>query len=257
MTPFFIAVAGKGGTGKTTISALLVQALVEAGAGPVLAVDADPNANLHEALGVEVRETLGEMREGAFQRSIPPGMSRTDYIRFRFRQVLVESDGFDLLAMGRPEGEGCYCFAHDLLRTCMRLLEKDYRAIVIDSEAGMEHISRGTIGHPDLILIVSDPGARGMRTAARIVTIASAMGMSGTPMRLVVNRETQEGSAAIPGLPDVIATIPEDPLVQAADLHGSPLVALPPGSASRKAIARLAARILELAEKASGSSLIG
>lgn len=256
MTPVFIAVAGKGGTGKTTVSALLVQALVEAGVRPVLAVDADPNANLHEALGVEVRETLGEMREGAFQKSIPPGMSRTDYIRYRFRHALVESDGFDLLAMGRPEGEGCYCFANDLLRTCMRLLEKDYRAVIIDSEAGMEHISRGTIGHPDLILIVTDPGARGTRTAARIVTIARAMGMSGTAMRLVVNRTVQGRAAAtVPGLPEVIGTIPEDPLVLAADLHASPLVSLPRDSPSRTTIARLAERILELAEKVSGSSM--
>ncbi|MDD1646013.1 MAG: AAA family ATPase, partial [Methanomicrobiales archaeon] len=129
MTPFFVAISGKGGTGKTTVAALLVQSLVEAGVRPVLAVDADPNANLHEALGVVVRETLGEMREDAFQKSIPPGMSRTDYIRYRFRQALVESDGFDLLAMGRPEGQGCYCFANDLLQTCMRLLEKDYQVV--------------------------------------------------------------------------------------------------------------------------------
>jgi CO dehydrogenase maturation factor len=107
---FVIAVSGKGGTGKTTISSLLIRSLIEEGQRPVLAVDADPNANLHEALGVEVRETLGNMREEAFTKNIPPGMSRHDYIRYRFRQALVESDGFDLLAMGRPEGSGCYCF---------------------------------------------------------------------------------------------------------------------------------------------------
>ena len=248
VTPFFIAVSGKGGTGKTTVSALLVQSLVEAGALPVLAVDADPNANLHEALGVEVHETLGGMREEAFLKSIPPGMSRTDYIRYRFRRALVESKGFDLIAMGRPEGQGCYCFANDLLQTCMRLLEKDYRFVIIDSEAGMEHISRGTIGHPDLLLIVTDPGARGMRTAARIVQIALAMGMSSTPMRLVVNRTRDMRPATVPGLPDVIATIPEDPLVEAADLAAHPLVTLPPDAPARREISRLANLVLEMAQ---------
>jgi CO dehydrogenase maturation factor len=246
VTPFFIAVSGKGGTGKTTVSALLVQSLVDAGVRPVLAVDADPNANLHEALGVVVRETLGEMREEAFQKSIPPGMSRTDYIRYRFQRALVESEGFDLLAMGRPEGQGCYCFANDLLKTCMRLLEKEYRVVIIDSEAGMEHISRGTIGHPDLLLIVTDPGARGMRTAARIMQIARSMGMPGTPMRLVVNKARQNEAATVPGLPAVIASIPRDPLVEAADLEARPLVSLPPASPARREIARLASLIVEM-----------
>ena len=159
--PFTIALSGKGGTGKTTISSLLVRAFIDAGECPVLAVDADPNANFHEALGVEVKETLGSMREEAFTRNIPPGMNRHDYVRFRFRQALVESNGFDLVAMGRPEGTGCYCFANDLLSECMQQLEREYRFLVIDTEAGMEHISRGTIGKPDVLLIVSDPGARG------------------------------------------------------------------------------------------------
>ena len=186
--PFTIAVAGKGGTGKTTISSLLVRALIEQGKTPVLAVDADPNANFHEALGVEVRENLGGMREDAFTKSIPPGMTRQDYIKYRFYQVLVEDDGFDLISMGRPEGTGCYCFANDLLKSCMRLLERDYQFIIIDSEAGMEHISRGTIGIPDLLLIVSDPGARGLRTASRIIDIALDLGISRSAMHLVFNR---------------------------------------------------------------------
>ncbi len=149
------------GPGKTTISSLLIRSLIALGEAPVLAVDADPNANLHEALGVDVRETLGSMREEAFSRTIPPGMNRHEYVRLRFRQALVEAEGFDLVAMGRPEGSGCYCFANDLLSECMLRLERDYHYIVIDAEAGMEHISRGTIGRPDMLLIVSDPGARG------------------------------------------------------------------------------------------------
>ena len=137
MRPFTIALSGKGGTGKTTVSSLLVRSFIDAGEIPVLAVDADPNANFHEALGVEVKETLGSMREEAFSRNIPPGMNRHDYVRFRFRQALVEANGFDLVAMGRPEGTGCYCFANDLLSECMQQLEREYRFLVIDTIDGL------------------------------------------------------------------------------------------------------------------------
>ena len=242
--PFSIAVAGKGGTGKTTISALLVRSFVEEGQVPVLAVDADPNANLHEALGVKVGESLGRMREEAFTRSIPPGMTRQEYIRYRFRQVLVEGAGFDLLVMGRPEGSGCYCFANDLLQSCMCSLERDYRFVVIDSEAGMEHISRGTIGKPDLILIVTDPGARGMRTAERIREIALSLGLDGARMHLIVNRFMGETTPADhPYLP-IIALIPEDRAVQEADLAGTPIAAIPGESPAMDAIRELAGRII-------------
>src|SRR5512136_2857190 len=186
--PFTIAVSGKGGTGKTTVSSLLIRSFIDLGEIPVLAVDADPNANLHEALGVPVHESLGSMREEAFSRHIPPGMNRRDYVRFRFRQALIESSGFDLVAMGRPEGSGCYCFANDLLSECMGELERDYHFIVIDTEAGMEHIARGTIGKPDLLLIVSDPGARGLRTIARIREIAVQLGLEDAKIQVVFNR---------------------------------------------------------------------
>jgi CO dehydrogenase maturation factor len=240
LIPYTIAVAGKGGTGKTTISALLIDALVHAGMTPVLAVDADPNANLHEALGVVVNESLGSMREEAFTRNIPPGMSRNEYIRFRFRKVLVEGRGFDLLAMGRPEGSGCYCFANDLLSTCMRVLERDYRFVVIDTEAGLEHVSRGTIGHPDVLLIVSDPGARGVRTVARIRDLAISLGLSTTAMMTVFNRIHGDSSFETPGIPARVALIPEDPSISGADLHGQPITTIPPGSPARVAVNSLA-----------------
>ena len=176
-SPFTIAVSGKGGTGKTTICSLLIRELVAAGHGPVLAVDADPNANLHEALGMELYETLGSMREEAFSRQIPAGMGRREYLAFRFHQVLAEAEDIDLVAMGRPEGQGCYCFANDVLRECMQQLAHHYRFMVMDTEAGLEHISRGTVGHPDLLLVVSDPGARGLRTIDRIRTTATQLGL--------------------------------------------------------------------------------
>jgi CO dehydrogenase maturation factor len=213
---------------------------------PVLAVDADPNANLHEALGVAVRETLGGMREEAFTRAIPPGMNRHQYVMFRFRQALVESEGFDLIAMGRPEGSGCYCFANDLLSECMQQLERDYRFIVIDSEAGMEHIARGTIGKPDLLLVVSDPGARGMRTIARIREIATDLGLEREKIHAVINRY-RSGTAPVDtagGQP--IAVIPDDPAVEAADLAATPVAMIPEGSPARRAVWELAVKIMAM-----------
>jgi len=251
--PFSIAITGKGGTGKTTVSALLVRALVDAGQVPVLAVDADPNANLHEALGVEVHETLGSMREEAFREHIPPGMTRNDYIALRFRQAIAEEQGFDLVAMGRPEGTGCYCFANDLLKTCMGLLGRDYRFIVIDNEAGMEHLSRGTIGVPDLLLIVSDPGARGIRTAVRIRDLARSLGLSTVPIRLVLNRWRGSMAEIPPDLAGVAAVIPEDPGIEAADLAGAPVGTQGPGSPARAIVEELAGEIMKMARESGGS----
>lgn len=247
--PFTIAVSGKGGTGKTTTSSLLVRCFIDLGVTPVLAVDADPNANLHEALGVAVHETLGSMREEAFSRSIPPGMSRHDYVRFRFRQALVEASGFDLVAMGRPEGSGCYCFANDLLSECMEELERDYRFIIIDTEAGMEHIARGTIGTPDLLLIVSDPGARGLRTIARIREIATQLGLPAEKIRVIFNRYKTGTAPVDTGTEEPIAVIPDDPAVEEADLSASPVSLIPPGSPARRAVQDLAETIIGLAEK--------
>jgi CO dehydrogenase maturation factor len=250
---FSVAVSGKGGTGKTTVSALLVRALVGAGVGPVLAVDADPNANLHDALGVTLEGTLGCMREEAFRESIPPGMARNDYLALRFRQSLVEGEGFDLIAMGRPEGSGCYCFAHDVLRSSLRLLGKDYRFMIIDNEAGMEHIARETIGVPDLLLIVSTPDSRGIRTAARINELARSLGLTGVPVRMVINR--WQGGKVISGqsVPETIATIPEDPVVLQADFEGRPVGLIPPQSAAALVVDRLARDIIAMAREKEGA----
>lgn len=252
MSPFTIALSGKGGTGKTTISSLIIRSLVDLGERPVLAVDADPNANLHEALGVRVHETLGSMREQAFTRQIPPGMNRHDYIRFRFRKVLVEATGFDLVAMGRPEGTGCYCFANDLLSECIHQLERDYRFIVIDTEAGMEHISRGTIGKPDMLLVVSDPGARGVRTIARIREIALQLGLKKEKIFIVYNR-FKSGTAKVDmGDMTPFAIVPDDPLVEAADLAATPVSWIPADSPARIAVLELVQKIRESAHKKAG-----
>ena len=246
--PFTIAISGKGGTGKTTISSLLVRSFIDAGEGPVLAVDADPNANLHEALGVQVHETLGSMREEAFTRHIPPGMNRHDYVRFRFRQALVEAEGFDLVAMGRPEGYGCYCFANDLLSECMGELERDYRFVVIDTEAGMEHISRGTIGKPDGLLIVSDPGARGLRTVTRIREIAIALGLAPDRIFVILNRYKTGTAPVDAGTETPFAIIPDDAAVEQADLAATPVSCIPVDSPARIAVRGLAEKIHVLAQ---------
>ena len=247
--PFTIAISGKGGTGKTTVSSLLIRSFIDLGEKPVLAVDADPNANLHEALGVTVHESLGSMREEAFTRHIPPGMNRHDYVRFRFRQALVEAGGFDLVAMGRPEGSGCYCFANDLLSECMINLEGDYRFVVIDTEAGMEHISRGTLGKPDLLLIVSDPGARGLRTITRIREIATQLGLEPEHIRIVFNR-FKTGTAPVDiGETIPIAVIPEDQEVEKADLAAVPVSMIPADSPARVAVMDLAQKIRRIADE--------
>jgi CO dehydrogenase maturation factor len=246
--PFTIALSGKGGTGKTTVSSLLIRSFIAMGETPVLAVDADPNANLHEALGVTVHETMGSMREEAFSRTIPPGMNRHDYVRFRFRQSLVESEGFDLIAMGRPEGTGCYCFANDLLSECMGELERDYHFIVIDSEAGMEHIARGTIGKPDLLLIVSDPGARGLRTIARIREIATQLGLENEKIQIVFNRFRGGAAPVDIGTGQPIAIIPDDAAIEQADLSATPVSLVSQESPAKVAVRELAEKIRELAK---------
>jgi CO dehydrogenase maturation factor len=244
--PCRIALSGKGGTGKTTISALLIQALIGMGESPVLAVDADPNANLNEALGLPLRETLGSMREDAFTKSIPPGMSRTGYIEYRFQQVLVESEGVDLLAMGRPEGTGCYCFANRLLSEAMDLLTRHYRFVVMDMEAGMEHFSRGTIGIPDLLLVVTDPGARGVRTAGRIHDLAITLGIPEGRIYYIVNRAGAAGEEPVGNPERILVSIPDDPEVGRADLEARSIVSIPEGSPARIAVRDLAGKVRTL-----------
>jgi CO dehydrogenase maturation factor len=176
-------------------------------------------------------------------------MNRHDYVRFRFRQALVEANGFDLVAMGRPEGSGCYCFANDLLSECMHHLEGDYRFVVIDTEAGMEHISRGTLGKPDMLLIVSDPGARGLRTIIRIREIATQLGLEPERIHIVFNR-FKSGTAPVDiGNSIPIAVIPDDPEVEKADLAASPVSQIRADSPARIAVLDLAQKIRRIANE--------
>lgn len=182
-----IAMAGKGGTGKTTTSALLLKYLTSRQMTPVLAVDADANANLNELLGLDIHQTLGEIRR-EIKNDMPPGMTRDQYMEMKIHQALLEEAGFDLMVMGQPDGPGCYCAANQYLAMTMDKLAENYRFIVVDNEAGMEHLSRMNLRKIDYLLIVSDPSARGIMTAQRIADITDPLQLEVDRRYLIVNR---------------------------------------------------------------------
>ena len=186
-----IALAGKGGTGKTTTAALLVRYLVETGKGPVLAVDADPNANLNELLGLEVEITLGEVKN-ELRTGVPENMSRGEFMEMRVHEAMVEAEGYDLLVMGQPEGPGCYCAAHSFLSQALQKIEKSYAYLVVDNEAGMEHLSRLNMTEIDHLLVVSDASSRGILTAARIAALIKPLQLQVAHRWLIVNRAPEE-----------------------------------------------------------------
>ena len=252
-----IAVAGKGGTGKTTICGLLIDWLCKQGKGPVLAVDADANSNLNEVLGVQVETTLGDIRELVASADIvenspiPSGMSKQDFIDCKFNSALVEEDDFDLLVMGRTQGKGCYCFVNGLLQTQLQKLEGGYRYMVVDNEAGMEHVSRGILPSVDYILLVSDCSRRGIQAVARIAELVKEMDMHPRKVALVVNR-APEGklNAGIQeeidrhGL-ELIGVVPQDEQVYEYDCEGKATTHLPETAPARKAVIQIAERLFQ------------
>ncbi len=240
---FTIAMAGKGGTGKTTTAALVVRALRDLGATSVLAVDADPNACLHESLGVEVERSVGEITEEmlAAPESTPGGMSKDAWMEYNVQRYVVESREFDLLSMGRPEGSGCYCYANNLIRGCVDDLSRSYPYVVMDNEAGLEHLSRRTTRDVDLLLIVSDPSVRGIRTAGRLNELADELKIDIGARYLIINRASTPldpallSAAAETGV-EILGTVPEDAGVVRADLEGTGLYALDDDSPALEAI---------------------
>ena len=241
-----LAMTGKGGVGKTTLAALTIEWLVARGEAPVLAVDADSNANLHEALGVSFAATVGGIREGA-RREVPglKGMAKQEFLDLRVQEALVEQTGFDLIVMGRPEGQGCYCFANNVLREVLDRLSRRYRHIVLDSEAGLEHISRRTLLRLDHLLLVSDASVRGVRTARRVSALADEVALGVGARGLILNR-VPEGGLTPPlareveatGLP-LLATIPLDPAIAAMDAGGMSVQTIPPDAPARRALYNL------------------
>jgi CO dehydrogenase maturation factor len=224
--PHSIGLAGKGGTGKTTIAGLLVKYMVEKGKTPVLAVDADSNANLNEVLGLEVEETLGDARE-EMKKGVATGMTKDVFMHMKLEESLVESEGYDLIVMGRPEGTGCYCAANTLLTQYLDKLIGNYNSVVIDNEAGMEHISRLTTNNIDILLIVSDASRRGILSAARISELADELSLHVGRKIFIINQAKKGQQEALKKIAneyglELIGIIPEDEMVREFDLEGRP-----------------------------------
>ncbi|MDR0525065.1 MAG: AAA family ATPase [Spirochaetaceae bacterium] len=248
---YSIAMAGKGGTGKTTVCGLFINHLAQTGKGPILAVDADANANLNEVLGVKIETTLGDLREEiaraevALNSPIPPSMSKQEYAAYKFGDALIEEDHYDMLVMGKTQGKGCYCYVNDLLRDQVFKYYKNYRYMVVDNEAGLEHISRGILPPVDLILLVSDCSRRGIQAAGRSAQMIRDLDLKAKSVRLIVNRVP--GKALDPGIQeeiakwdlDLLGLIPQDDLVYQYDAAGKALATLPDTSAVKTALGKI------------------
>jgi CO dehydrogenase maturation factor len=250
---YTIAIAGKGGTGKTTISALVIDYLTRTKKGSVLAIDADPSTNLNLALGVPLEDTVGDVREETATAvggsAALSGMSKWDYLDYRINEALVEEMAFDLLAMGRPEGPGCYCAANNILRTSVDRLSDAYDYVVIDNEAGLEHLSRRTTQDVDLLLLVSDPTLRGIIAAGRAAELVDELKTSVGAIYLIVNRVNGD-TLPEPLLRTIeehnlnlVGLIPADPAVNELDALGEPLVKLPEDAPIRRSLGAILAAV--------------
>ncbi|MCD7818537.1 MAG: AAA family ATPase [Lachnospiraceae bacterium] len=243
-----IAIAGKGGVGKTTLSGMLIQSMCQEGKRPILAVDADANSNLNEVLGVEVEMTLGDVRETVLHdvdnlnKNIPSGMTKADYTEMMLQRCLAEEDDFDLLVMGRSQGQGCYCYVNGLLQAQLAKLVPNYKYVIVDNEAGMEHISRGILPKVDTILLVSDCSRRGVQAAGRISELIKECHLNPKTVGLIVNRApngqlnagireeiTQQGLS-------LLGIVPHDEQVYEYDCDGKPTADLPQDSPVRLAL---------------------
>jgi CO dehydrogenase maturation factor len=237
---YTIALAGKGGTGKTTMAGLLIRYMIEKGRKPVLAVDADANANLNEVLGISMGQTIGAAREEMKKGGLP-GMTKDIFMEMRIQESLVEAEGFDLIVMGRPEGQGCYCAANTLLTQFIEKLSENYPFMVVDNEAGMEHISRLTTREIDVLLIVSDSSRRGLQAAVRIGELTRELGLKIEKRWVIINQaekedlqETKEWERLLEenGL-SFLGVIPKDDLIYEFDKQGKPTSTLPEQSLAR------------------------
>lgn len=234
-----IAVTGKGGTGKTAVTAMLIRYLVKDSIKKyrILAIDADPDANLADALGVEAGKTIGDMREFMQQAryTTPPDTDKQRLFESKLFEILMEEEEYDLLVMGKPEGSGCYCFVNNLLRGIMDKTVNDYDLTIIDTPAGLEHFSRQTIPDLDVLIAVTDESRRGLRTAERIRDLAREIELKYKELYVIVNKVTPDRKDKVletaKGLGlKVIGTLPYDELLAKYDLVGDPLMGLPDDS---------------------------
>lgn len=245
----FIAVAGKGGVGKTTVTSLLLKNLISQKKGGILAVDADPNSNLNEALGLKVNSTISELIEDTKNpKAIPSGMSKDIFIEYKLQQALIEGQDMDMLVMGNPQGPGCYCYPNDLLRKYLENLTSSYNYVIVDTEAGLEHLSRRIIPRVDVLLVISDASARGIRSARRVREIVDTLKTKVEQIGLVVTKTPAGGIADLQ--PEIEATgllllaeVPFDPAVAEYDLKGKALYSLPEESPAVRAVRSLADKL--------------
>jgi CO dehydrogenase maturation factor len=249
---FIIGITGKGGVGKTTFSALLIKAIIEKKLGVILAVDADPNHNLNQKLGLEVENTIGDLREDIVKSvdNLPTSMSKHDYVEYQVRMALTESENFDLLVMGRQEGPGCYCYINNILRSYVDTLADNYDFIIIDNEAGMEHLSRRTTKAMDALFVVSDPSKIGVETASRIKDLAKDMELKIGTHVLILNRVVGE-------LPDLLKEdisndgfdrvfiLPNDDTIGRFNMEGKSMLSLPSDSKVAGEVANIMDKVLE------------
>jgi len=249
MTPKIIAVAGKGGTGKTTVCGLIINHLVKAGKTPLLAVDADPNSNLNEVLGIDVEMTLGDIRDNMLKSETTAGMSKQEYAEYMFSSALSEGDNFDMLVMGRTQGQGCYCFVNGVLKSQIEKYLGGYRYMIVDNEAGLEHISRGILPRMDILLLISDSSRRGIQAVGRIAQMIGELKLNPGVVKLIVNRAP--GGVADEGVLeeikkqglDLIGVLPQDELVYRYDCEGKPSSAVPEDSAVKRAMSDIISKL--------------
>ena len=254
-----IAVAGKGGTGKTTTSALMTRYFSKSAYSPILAIDADPNSNLGETLGIEIVSSVGDIRENFMKdpQGVPSGMDKINYLELLMNQALIEEKDFDLLVMGRQEGTGCYCMVNNILNKFTEELSKSYKYLLVDNEAGMEHLSRRTSGRIDMLFLVTDYSLRGLRAVRRIHDMLGDLKLDVKDMGIVVTRtpesikhsselndaflkEVSEIGVEIKGL------IPTDSLLMDFDMEQKSLMDLPDDSLSVKAIDEIMTKIMPI-----------
>ena len=251
--PHTIAVAGKGGVGKTTTCGMLIDYLCGKGQGPVLVVDADANSNLNEVLGVEVETSLGAIREEMAQAelkgTIPAGMTKADYAEYKFNSAIIEEDDFDMLVMGRTQGKGCYCYVNGVLKTQVDKYAKNYKYIVMDNEAGLEHVARGTLPHVDTMLLISDCSRRGIQAAARVAEMVGEMELKPGRMGLIVNR-APGGSLDAGVLEEIqkhglelLGVLPQDEGVYRCDCDGEPSAKLPQTNPVKAALREIVGKL--------------
>ena len=247
--PFTVALAGKGGCGKTTMAGLLIKYLVKKNKTPILAVDADCNANLNEVLGLEVTETLGNAREEMKKGIVPSGMTKDVFISMKLEQAIMEQAGFDLVVMGQPEGAGCYCAANSLLTGFLERLAGNYPYLVMDNEAGMEHLSRLTTKNVDVLLIVTDTSRRGLQAGLRIQKLANDLKLGIGKSYIIINQAKSEPDDVVKAMItdnglELAGVIPADEEVYEFDLTGRPTVDLDADNPAMKAAYAIFDRII-------------